>query len=173
VAQFTSTEQWERQFDRAAPIVPNRGLGGLQLRVSLASLQSFLAGLGVFDRGAYGLVAPFDARYRMDDYCVEIAADPRNGRVFRLSALPGYEGLLLGGIRVGMSVQDAIRIAPFELNEMEGVLELTSAPGVVLEVDDPDPDPRLLARLPVARISVFAVEIESLAGQSGEWLPEP
>jgi hypothetical protein len=109
----------------------------------------------------------------MDDYCVEIAADPRNGRVFRLSALPGYEGLLLGGIRVGMSVQDAIRIAPFELNEMEGVLELTSAPGVVLEVDDPDPDPRLLARLPVARISVFAVEIESLAGQSGEWLPEP
>ncbi len=72
------------------PILPNRGLGGVNLRTPIAQLQDMITAAYVAHvpkNDWYGCAYPFETRYRLG--AVGIAVDVRNGKVFKLSALEG------------------------------------------------------------------------------------
>lgn len=154
----------------AAPILPNEGLGGLKVRAKIADLQNLFLGLGLYKKGAYSLVAPFEARYRLGDGEIEVGVDVRNGKVFKLIAGPGYQGLLCGKIGVGMAVWEAMRREPsLRYDEAEEALVYEGCPGVLLDVPEIDPLPEAVPALMISGISVYAPEAFSPAGQKGNW----
>ncbi|MBC6424331.1 MAG: hypothetical protein GDA43_24885 [Hormoscilla sp. SP5CHS1] len=69
-----------------APIVPDRRLGGFDLRTPIRDLSDFLCGLGSWREGFCELVSPFEARYRLGKGEIELAVDVRNGKVFKIAA---------------------------------------------------------------------------------------
>lgn len=153
-----------------APIVPNEGLGGLKLRTSLADIQDLFTGLGLTQSGSYTLVAPFEARYRLGKGEVEVGVDVRSGRIFKISAGPGYQGLLLGKISVGMGMGEAMKQEPcLHYDEVEEAVLLKGRPGVTLDIPEIDPQPELVPMLQISAISVYAAEAFRGDGPRGNW----
>ena len=153
-----------------APILPAVGIGGILLRTPIRELSSLLGGLGIRSAGDYFLAGLFDARYRLSNLGLEIAVDVRNGRVFRLTATAGYQGALFDRIRVGMQVAEAQRVEQrLQYSEAEEMLFVAGVSGVSLEVAEPDPPPTLVPQLTVVAISVFVPELDTAAGQRGDW----
>src|SRR5438046_3073162 len=95
-------------LDPAAPILPDHSLGGVELRSRIADVQHLIAHLRWKEAGAYRLLWPFEAEYSFSNEGILIAADVRNGKVFRLSATTNYLGALFGKIRPGMRIGDAV-----------------------------------------------------------------
>lgn len=154
-----------------ADIVPNVGLGGLQVRAALAEVQDLVDSLpGSETATSYRMVGPFECRYTFKAPPVELGVDTRNGRIAKLIALPGYNGSLFGRIRVGMSVDTVMRLDPgIYYDEAEELLLCRDAAGIALDVEVVDPEPSTVRSLRVASITVYAEETMSAAGQRGEW----
>lgn len=160
----------ETVISLASPILPNQGLGGLTLRARIVDIQDLFAGLGLYKKGECSLVAPFEARYRLGDGELEIGVDVRNGKVFKLTAGPGYQGLLCGKVGVGMNAGEAMRREPgLRYDEAEEAIMLDGCPGVLLDVPAVDPLPEAVPDLAISAISVYAPEAFSPAGQKGNW----
>jgi hypothetical protein len=156
--------------DIEAPIVPDYGLGGFVLRNRIAKSQELLTGLGVLKKGSFRLVSPFEARYILDNGEIEIAVDTRNGKIFKLSAHPGYRGTLFEHIRVGMPVWQVLKIEPrIYYSEAEGAFFCRGVEGLTLDVPDSDAPPDIVPSMIISAISVFAVEILTARGQDGDW----
>jgi hypothetical protein len=153
-----------------SPIVPDKGLGGIELRTRLIDIQELFVGLGDRLPGSTCLVNTFEARYRFGSGEIEVGVDVRNGKVFKLTAGDGYEGMLLGRVFVGMKAGDAMELLPdlFYSEAEEGLL-LRGRPGVFIEVADNDPPPALVPSLRIATISVYIHELDSVEGQKGYW----
>ena len=151
-----------------APIIPNEGLGGLKLRSKIADMQDLFTGLGLYQSGSFELVAPFEARYRLGNGKVEVGVDVRSGKIFKIIAGPGYQGLLRGKVSVGMSVGEAMQHEPcLRYDEAEETVLLTGCPGVALDVPESDPLPELVPTLQISAISVYAAEAFRGEGQRG------
>ena len=100
-------------FDVAAPILPNVGLGGLVLRTRLVDIADQVMRIEYFRRPELAvLVPPFEVRYTFGNGEIEVGVDARNGKIFKLIACAGYQGLLFDKIRVGMPVREAYDLAP-------------------------------------------------------------
>ncbi len=160
----------ETVISLVSPIIPNEGLGGLKVRARLADLQDLFMGLGLYKKGECHLEGPFEARYRLGDGEIEVSVDVRNGKVFKLTAGPGYQGLLCGKISVGMVVEEAMRREPgLRYDEVEEAILYDGCPGVLLDVPEIDPLPETVPALMISAISVYASEAFSAAGQQGNW----
>lgn len=160
----------ETVISLASPIIPNEGLGGLHLRERLADIQDLFLGLGLYKKGECRLVAPFEARYLLGDGEIEVSVDIRNGKVFKLTAGQGYQGLLCGKVSVGMAVRDAMQREPsLRYDEAEEAILHDGCPGVLLDVPEVDPLPETVLGLTISAISVYAAEAFSAAGQKGNW----
>jgi hypothetical protein len=157
-------------LDIYADIIPNQGLGGLQLRIPVRAIQELLDSLGVLREGSYQLVAPFEARYRLAGGAVEVAVDIRNGKVFKLIAHAGYKGALFGRVTVGMRVRDAIAVEPrLYYNPAEEFICCEGVSGLAIDLPVIDPLPREVPELIISSIAVYASEIATLQGQEGDW----
>lgn len=153
-----------------APIIPNEELGGLKLRTKIVDVQELVTGLGLYKSGSYKLTSPFEARYTLENGEIEVAVDVRNGKIFKLIAGQGYQGLLFSKISVGLLVQDALTFEPdLYYNEAEEAILHKNCDGVVIDVPEIDPFPDLVPKLNISAISVFAVEIYKNDGQKGYW----
>lgn len=158
------------EIDLDADIKPNNGLANLQLRRNIAELDSLLLPLAFSQTRAYELVSLYEACYRLAMGAVEVVADVRNGKVFRLTAREGYRGALCRQIRVGMLVSAAMQIeSRLRYEEANALLVMEGVPGVALNVDAVDPPPHIVPSLRISAISVYAGEIDSREGQQGLW----
>lgn len=154
----------------AEPIIPAHGLGGVLLRRHISEYDSKIAGLGIWKPGHYRLVSPYEARYRIEEDFIEIAVDVRNGKVFKVTALPGYKGDLFGQIAIGMPVAAVIDAdSRVYYDEASALILMNGVPGVCLDVPVDDPLPEEVIGLEVSAISVFVPEIETAAGNAGNW----
>jgi hypothetical protein len=153
-----------------APIVPDWGLGGLTLRTRMLDVQDLFYGLGLYSKGSYRLVTPFEARYRLEEHRIEIAIDVRNGKIFKLMAIEGYSGLLFGGVAVGMLVREATDLVPdlYYSEADEGIL-CRGVAGLFIDISETDPPPELVPSLSITSISVEVRELETGAAERGEW----
>jgi hypothetical protein len=151
----------EPQLQCDAPIVPNQSLGGLQLRKPIVAIEPLLQRLPErYTRRDWAVVdPPWEIRYLLG--CVVVAADVRTGRIFKLIAVDGYEGLLFDKIRVGMRIHDAQKLElRLYYDEDSELLLVRDTPGVALDVPEVDPDPATVPGMPISAISVFVSELE-------------
>lgn len=153
-----------------AEIMPNHSLGGCYLRTPLQEIQQEVLGLGLYRAGTYEMRGPFETSYRFDEFALRISVDPRNGKVFKVCALPGYLGTLFSSIHVGMLAGDAMALdLRLFYNELEEVVFVRDCPGIVLDVGGGDPQPEKVPHLPIVAICVFAPEAFTGDGQKGFW----
>jgi hypothetical protein len=156
--------------DLNAPIVPDRGLGGITLRTPLRAMRSLVEPLLLQAPGRVRMVGLFEVEYTLADGAVGLSVDVRNGKVFRIAARRGYCGSLLDGIVVGMGVRAAMQREPrLYYSEAEGTILLRGVVGVSLDIADPDPDLVDVPAGTIEGISVWAKEILTRSGQDGHW----
>jgi hypothetical protein len=159
-----------KAIDLFAPIKPNRGLGGLQLRSHISGLSELLVGLGVSRPGTYELTRPFEATYSFGDGGVRCAVDVRNGKVFKLIATKDYKGKFGDRVHVGMTVKDAIAVEPrLFYSEAEECIFCKGVEGIVFDLPLEDPDPSEVPSLVITSIAVYAIEAFTATGQNGNW----
>lgn len=145
------------------PILPNQSLGGIALRQPIEALEHLLNQIPTryIDTSWCEIYPPWEVRYLLGP--IAVATDVRNGRIFKLLALPGYKGALFGTIRVGMIIQEVQALEPRLY--FEGASEtflIAGCPGVALDISEIDPDPHKLPEMPISAISVYAVETPNL-----------
>lgn len=91
---------------------------------------------------------------------VELCFNLINGKLFKITALGGYSGELFGGIKIGMRVDDVLKIEPgFVYDDFEEIY--FSEKGVFIETDPVEDT--------VLWISVYVKEIDCEDFERGEW----
>jgi hypothetical protein len=151
-------------------IIPGQELGGVAVGTPFVRLANTLTEARVKNSVEYSMSTLFEASYYMRDFNVEIVVDVRNGKISRLTAREGYVGTLSNGVGVGTQVREAIRMEPrFYYDEAEELILCRGVPGIALELAAIDPYPDAVLEMPVHAISVYAAEIETVAGQQGMW----
>lgn len=156
--------------DVHAPIVPNRGLGGIDLRTPIRHLNDYIPLLGVALDGSFFLRHPFEAVYSVCENSIQICVDVRNGKIFKLTALAGYGGKLVPGLTVGMTVREAMKVDHFVYyNESLEVLQIRNRIGISMDLPVVDPPVEKVQDLAISAISVYAEECFTPAGQRGDW----
>lgn len=157
-------------IDLRARIIPDRSLGGLELRTPILQLGDLLRGLGVSRKGSYELVNVYEARYSLGDGSVCSCFDVRNGKLFKLIATNNYKGSFQGRIYVGQVVEEAMHADPrLYYWQPEECILCHSENGIRFEVPITDPDPSDVPSLRISSIVVYATEIETIQGQEGKW----
>ncbi len=156
--------------DIYADILPGHSLGGVMVRTPVIELQDMIMDQVRASPDAYSLEGVFEARYRLADGAIEIAADVRNGKVFKICANAGYQGTLLGTLRVGMTVRDAMLAEPrLYYSEPEEMLLIEGIDGVSLDVQEIDPIPDEVPSMPIWSICVHIPELLSRSAQAGQF----
>jgi hypothetical protein len=90
---------------------------------------------------------------------VGIGVDVRDGIVFTLSALEGYEGGLFDKIRVGMTFAEARAQEPrLHYDHHRDEARVEGVEGLELVLDDADPEPEYLDETTIEEICVYLPE---------------
>jgi len=151
-----------------AAIIPAQESGYFLLRTKLIDIQDLFFGL--FKESPYRLASPFEARYDFGRGEIQVCVDVRNGKVFKIIVSEGYRGLLIGKIKVGMLVREAMALEPaLYYHEPTEIILHRSYPGVGMEVDAIDPYAEAVPDMCIAYISVFIPELHTLDGHKGLW----
>jgi hypothetical protein len=162
--------------DPWAPITPGVGLGGLQLGLHVmhyhwlvgfdarvqesSALFTFEAMYGVFGPGAEAPV-------------VAISVDVRDGVVFKLTALHGYQGSY-ESLTVGMAADDLRRDERFAWNDLQDCVDVKGVEGLAILPhlpDDRDITETEIPARPVKEIAVFLPE-RGLSPTINYWPPD-
>ncbi|MGH9826465.1 MAG: hypothetical protein ACREDR_24820 [Blastocatellia bacterium] len=159
-------------LDLGAAILPDAGLGGLQLRCHIIDAQGLFS-----DRwgknarlSSFSLLSPFEAEYRFLAGAISAYIDVRTGKIFMLSAAGGYRGNLLGKIYVGQSMGEANSAEPrLYYDESEAAVFCREVEGLSINLSEADPSPARVPELRIATINVYARETRSLRAQGGRW----
>jgi hypothetical protein len=160
------------EIDISLPIVPNHGLGGMELGKNIGEYQLILNGKAAylfsqFHSEDYRLDG-FNAWYTFQEFSMQIGVDVRTGKIFQIRAMKGYLGSLFGKIHIGMKAQEAFELVPaLYYDEMdEAIYYRSHDEGVALEFAPEETDPRLdqVPSLTIEGISVFAPALHPFSG---------
>jgi len=142
--------------DISAPIIPNEGLGGIELRKGigdyphLVNLDTWLSGEMELD-----MFGPFRVCYDLPRFGFQIDVDPRNALITYIKAYAGYAGTLFGQIGVGTLVSEALKLAPdLYWDEMDSILYSEIHDGVFLGIGGDAPLEKIPS-LPIEAIWVY------------------
>ncbi len=130
-----------------APIIPWIGMGGIKLYSHISDLKSLLESenLECF------LYDKFLVRYEIKGK-IYLFFNLINGKLFKITTLEGYKGLLFDEIYVGQKTEDMLRVdTSFEYDEFEEIY--VSDKGVFVETE-PETDT-------VKWISIYIKELET------------
>jgi len=142
-------------IDIYAPIIPWVGLGSIKLYESIKNLKELLDQ----DEIQYVLYGRYMIRYEIKDK-IYLFFNLLNGKLFKITALKNYKGLLLNKIKIGMTSKDLLIIEPsFEYEDFEEVY--VSKKGIYIETN-PETDK-------IEWISVFIKELETSEFMLAEW----
>ena len=144
-----------KMLDIKAPIVPWVGLGNIKLYESIKSLRDLIDQEGVKEF----LYSRFLVRYEIPGK-IYLFFNLLNGKLFKLTALKDYEGVVLDRIKIGMTSEELLRIDPsFEYDDFEEVY--VSKKGVFIVTDAETEE--------IMWISVFIKELETPEFEEAEW----
>lgn len=153
-----------------APIIPNVGLGGFQLRAPLIDFQDTLMKCLSYEPPSFSLNTPFEACYQFENGSIEVWVDVRNGKVFKITAKNGYQGQLFEGVMVGLNAGEGMKRHPaLFYDESEELILCKSVRGVSLDISETDPPPDLVPALSISAISTYIQEIDTLPALEGKW----
>lgn len=139
----------------SAPIVPFEGLGGIKLYSTRAELKNLLELEGTESEVINDNWIKYDVQNS-----VELFFHRGNNKLFRITTLEDYKGLLFGKIGVGTNEKEMLHAEPsFVYDDFEEVWE--SPKGVFIEMD---------AETNLVRwISVYIKEIDMDNFEDAEW----
>ena len=138
-----------------APIIPWIGLGNIKLYETIKNIKPLIAQENV--KGF--LYDKFLIRYELEDE-VYLFFNLLNGKLFKLTALKKYKGMLLNQIKIGMNIRELLKIEPsFEYEDFEEVY--VSPKGIFVEINPDTED--------IMWISVFIRELETPNFMQAEW----
>jgi hypothetical protein len=144
------------RIDIGAPIVPGESLGAIHLGTNVREVRDPLFEASLPEAGAYTLLTPFQAWYRLAGERVGMHVDVRTGTIFKLSAYQGYTGTLFGRVSVGMTAREAMAADSRLYYDPGNDLVLCEhVGGIELELSVDDPDPREVPSLPIVGISIW------------------
>lgn len=130
-----------------APIIPWIGMGGIKLYSHISELKSLLES----EKVECFLYDKFLVRYEIKGK-IYLFYNLINGKLFKITTLEEYKGLLFDEIYVGQKTEDMLRVdTSFEYDEFEEVY--VSDKGVFVETE-PETDT-------VKWISVYIKELET------------
>jgi hypothetical protein len=156
-----ASEEPIQHIDENAPIVPDMELGGVRLRLPIEMIDPILRRLPERYTSTinwFQCSPPWEVRYVLGS--VVVAADVRTGRIFKVTALPGYHGKYRSGLHVGMRVLDAQQVEPeLYYDEASELLYIKGMQGIAFDVPEIDPDPQKVPFMLISAISVYASEI--------------
>ena len=159
------------ETDISLPIVPNHGLGGMELGRNIGEYQLILNGKAVYlftrcHSEDYRLDG-FNAWYTFREFCMQIGVDVRTGKIFQIRATRGYLGSLFGKIQIGMKAQEAFELVPaLYYDEMDEAIYCRGQEGVALEFAPEETDPLVdqVPSLTIEAISVFSPALHWFCG---------
>lgn len=138
-----------------APIIPWVGMGGIKLYSHISELKSLIEE----EKAEYFMYDKFLVRYEIKGK-IYLFFNLLNGKLFKITTLDEYKGLLFNKIFVGQNVEDLLTYdASFEYDEFEEVY--VSDKGVFIETDP--------VTNTVQWISVFIKELETEKFDKAMW----
>ncbi|TQR39809.1 hypothetical protein C7Y47_01925 [Lysinibacillus sphaericus] len=142
-------------IDLEAPIVPWIGMGNIKLYSHINDLYSLIEQ----QCKQPTLLGNFLIRYEIDN-SIDLWFNLLNDKIFKITTLENYKGTLFNKIRVGMHIDEVLKLEPsFIYDEFEEVY--CSSKGVYIETDP--------VNNTVLWISVFIKEIDDPDFIRGEW----
>lgn len=115
--QLLSLQGGNKLIDNNSPIIPWVGLGGVKLYSHVSHFYDLIDKL---DEKSSLLVKLF-VRYEIKD-SVDLWFNLLNGKLFKITASKGYNGLLFDKIHIGMHIDEVLQIEPsFEYDDFEEV----------------------------------------------------
>jgi hypothetical protein len=162
------------KLEPEAPIIPAQSLGGVMLGSSIKNAQNLIARLQAqyisSGNKNFVLTTPYEARYEFKAESIVIWVDVRNGKIYQLTGITGYQGMLFGSIYVGMKVEDAITINPsLYYDENLGFVSCRGSKGLAINLPELDPLPELVPKMIIESISVYVEEAFTPKGNAGMW----
>src|SRR5690554_1362661 len=94
-------------IDKDAPILPWKSIGGIHLYTKISELRKNLEQHG----GQPKLLGKFIIKYEINE-SVELWFNVINGKLFKITALSNYTGKLFDKIKIGMKIEDVLKIEP-------------------------------------------------------------
>lgn len=142
-------------IDINQPIIPYQGIGGINLYSTIKELKPLLEDRKVKAQ----ILNNLWIRYEIED-SLYLFFNLVNGKLFKITTLNGYKGLLWGKIGVGTKAQDFMKIEPsFKYDDFEEVYE--SSKGVFIETDAVEDT--------AIWISVYIKEMDEPNFNDGNW----
>ncbi|TKI67552.1 hypothetical protein FC756_12845 [Lysinibacillus mangiferihumi] len=142
-------------IDLKAPIVPWAGMGNIKLYSHINEFYTMIEQHGKQPK----LLGKYLISFEIDN-SIELWFNILNGKLFKITTLENYNGILFNKIRVGMHIDEVIKLEPsFIYDEFEEVY--CSSKGVYIETDP--------LNNTVLWISVFIKEIDDSDFIRGEW----
>lgn len=143
------------KIDYSAPIVPFDGLGGIKLYSTRTELENLLE----LEGRQAEIINDNWIKYDVQN-SVELFFHRENNKLFRITTLDEYKGLLFEKIGVGTNEEEMLRAEPsFTYDDFEEVWE--SPKGVFIEMD---------AETNLVRwISVYIREMDMENFEEGKW----
>lgn len=141
-------------FDRKAPIIPGKSMGGLSIGSHISEHAHILKSFA-YKEGKSFLQGPFHVGYFLDNMSL-LVYNVFNGKLSKISALAEYEGTLFNKIIIGMSAQEVCHILPdLYYDDEEEVFSLREESGFNIAFENPylrlEEDPKNL----IAEITVY------------------
>lgn len=138
-----------------APIVPWEGMGGIKLYSNINEFYSMIEEYGKQPK----LLGKYLIMYEIDNL-IDLWFNLLNGKLFKITATSNYTGVLFNKIRVGMHIDDVLKLDPsFIYDDFEEVY--CSSKGVYLETDPVEQT--------VLWISIYIKEIDNPDFERGNW----
>ena len=152
---FLNGMEVSRVIDNNSPIVPWEGLGGFKLYSHISQFYDLIANMDEKSR----LFTTFFIRYEIKE-SVDLWFNLMNGKLFKITALKDFKGLLSNKIHIGMHIDEVLQVEPsFEYDDFEEVY--VSSKGIYIETDPVEHT--------VLWISVFVKEIDNDDFERGYW----
>ena len=147
-------------LNKSADILPAYGLGGISLGKRITEYSDLLERYDVAGKLSYEQISIYSTRYSFENTPIEIDVDTRIGVIYKVSALEGYYGSLLGQIKIGSPANEILSMGRgFYYDECDEAILSKEIPGVAIELNEDDPLPNEIKSLFVKYISVFLPEV--------------
>lgn len=119
-------------LDLNAPILPWEGIGGINLKDHIKNFFDMVE-INALPEKKSKLICNTLVRYELQD-SLFLWFNLINGKLYKITALGDYKGMLLGKIHIGMQIEEAIKIEPsIKYDEFEEVYE--SSKGFYIEIE--------------------------------------
>jgi len=131
----------KRNIDLYAPIIPQVGIGGLELSTHIKKYKELVSSFSRLDTvtledRSVSLFSPFHIAYELQNTLIMVF-DVLTGNLQRICACKDYKGVLLKKLRVGMLMEEAIRLEPrLKYDELEEYFYIEGVAGVTIEADE-------------------------------------